>query len=60
MGLERYVVDAVVLERRNPRELARLHGISKSRIYALLARFHEGGYDALTPRSDAHAPALTR
>jgi transposase InsO family protein len=51
MGLERYVVDAVVLERRNPRELARLHGVSKSWIYALLARFREGGYDALTPRS---------
>src|SRR5258708_7000981 len=51
MGLERYVVDAVVLERRNPRELAQLHGISKSWIYALLARFREGGYEALTPRS---------
>jgi transposase InsO family protein len=51
MGLERYVVDAVVLERRNPRELARLHGVSTSWIYALLARFREGGYDALTPRS---------
>src|SRR5258708_9371692 len=51
MGLERYVVGAVVLDRRNPRELAQLHGISKSWIYALLARFREGGYEALTPRS---------
>jgi transposase InsO family protein len=51
MGLERYVVDAVVLEGRSPREIARLHGISKSWIYALLARFHAGGYEALLPRS---------
>jgi transposase InsO family protein len=51
MGLERYVVDAVVLERRNPRELARDHGISRSWIYELVARYRTGGYDALTPRS---------
>ncbi len=51
MGLERYVVDAVVLEGRSPREVARLHGISKSWIYQLVSRFRAGGYDALTPRS---------
>ena len=51
MGLERYVVDAVVLEGRSPRELARLHGISKSWIYQLVTRFRAGGYDALTARS---------
>lgn len=51
MGLERYVVDAVVLEQRSPREIARLHGISKSWVYELLARFREGGYEALSPRS---------
>jgi len=51
MGLERYVVDAVVLEGRSPREIARLHGISKSWIYALVARFREGGYGALVARS---------
>jgi transposase InsO family protein len=51
MGLERYVVDAVILERRSAREIASRHGISKSWIYALLARFREGGYDALIPRS---------
>ncbi len=51
MGLERYVVDAVVLEGRSPRELARLHGISKSWVYELVSRYREGGYDALTPRS---------
>ena len=51
MGLERYVVDAVVLERRNPGELARTHGISRSWIYELVARYRAGGYDALSPRS---------
>ncbi|HUY10420.1 MAG TPA: helix-turn-helix domain-containing protein [Candidatus Dormibacteraeota bacterium] len=51
MGLERYVVDAVVLEQRSPREIARLYGISKSWVYELLARVREGGYEALSPRS---------
>jgi transposase InsO family protein len=51
MGLERYVVDAVVLEGRRPGEIAAAHGISRSWVYALVARFREGGYEALTPRS---------
>ena len=51
MGLERYVVDAVVLEGRRPSEIARLHGISRSWLYQLLARYREGGYAALQPRS---------
>ncbi len=51
MSLGRYLVDAVLIERRSPSELARQHGISRSWIYALVARFREGGYAALTPRS---------
>jgi transposase InsO family protein len=51
MGLERYVVDAVVLEGRSPSEIARRHGISRSWLYRLLARYREGGYPALVPRS---------
>jgi transposase InsO family protein len=51
MGLERYVVDAVVLEGRSPSEIARLHGISRSWLYRLLGRYREGGYAALAPRS---------
>jgi len=51
MGLERYVVDAVVLEGRSPREIARLHDISKSWIYELVARYRAGGYAALEARS---------
>lgn len=51
MGLERYVVDAVVLEGRSPTEIARIHGISRSWLYRLLERYHDGGYAALAPRS---------
>ncbi len=51
MGLGRYVVDAIVLERRSPSELARSHHISRSWIYELVARYRAGGYAALEPRS---------
>src|SRR5262245_24478516 len=51
MGLERYIVDAVVLEGRSPTEIARRHGISRSWLYQLVARFRDGGYPALVPRS---------
>ena len=54
MGLGRYVVDAIVLEGRSPRELAKSHGISRSWIYELVARYRQGGYAALEPRS--HRP----
>ena len=50
-GLARYVVDAVVLEGRSAREVAMAHGISKSWIYELIARYRDGGYEALEPRS---------
>jgi transposase InsO family protein len=51
MGMARYVVDAVLLEGRSAREVARAHGISKSWIYELIARYRIGGYEALEPRS---------
>jgi transposase InsO family protein len=50
-ALGRYIVDAVVLERRSPTELARDHGISRRWIHKLVKRFKEGGYAALAPRS---------
>lgn len=49
-GLGRYVVDAVVLEGRSAGEVAQAHGISRSWIYELIARYRAGGYDALEPR----------
>src|SRR5690242_11102072 len=51
MGMARYVVDAVVLEGRSVREVARAHGLSKTWIYELLGRYRDGGYEALEPRS---------
>jgi transposase InsO family protein len=51
MGLGRYVVDAIVLEGRSPSELARTHHLSRSWIYELVARYRQGGYAALEPRS---------
>ena len=51
MGLERYVVDAVLLEKRGVGEVANAHGISRFWLYKLLARFRVGGYAALEPRS---------
>src|SRR5215831_4304422 len=66
MGMGRYVVDAVLLEGRSAREVARAHGISKSWIYELIRRYREGGYQALEPRSkrprswghETHAPLV--
>jgi transposase InsO family protein len=51
MGLERYVVDAVLIEKRSPTEIARAHGISRSWLYELIARVKGGGYEALAPQS---------
>src|SRR2546428_5015858 len=53
MELARYVVDAVVLEGRSYREVARAHGVSKSWVAKLVGRFREGGYPGIEPRSRA-------
>src|SRR5438128_1432521 len=47
MGLGRYVVDAVLIEKRSPTEIAKAHGISRSWLYALIARVRGGGYEAV-------------
>jgi transposase InsO family protein len=51
MGVERYVVEAVVLEGRSRRDVARSAGISKGWVDKLVERYRAGGYDALQPRS---------
>ncbi len=51
MGVERYVVDAVILERRSRRDVARCAGISKGWVDKLVERYRAGGYEALQPRS---------
>lgn len=51
MQLQRFVVDAVVLEGRSIREVARSYGVSKSWVAELVRRYRAGGYEALEPRS---------
>jgi transposase InsO family protein len=47
----RYLVEAHVLEGRSVSELAAAHGVHRSWIYKLLARYRDGGLQALEPRS---------
>ncbi len=50
-GVERYVIEAILLEGASPSALARTHQVSRSWIYELRERFKQGGYEALEPRS---------
>jgi len=49
----RYLVEAHLLEGRSVSELAATHGVHRSWIYKLLARYREGGYEALERGSRA-------
>ena len=60
MDLARYLVDAVVVEHRSLREIARAHGNSKSWVAVLVARYRVGGYEALTPKSKRPKTSPTR
>jgi transposase len=51
VGMGRYLVEAVLVEGRSVSELSRNHEVSRWWIYKLLARYREGGYPALEPRS---------
>jgi transposase InsO family protein len=51
MGVERYVIEAVVGEGRSHREVAKSAGVSKAWVTKLVARYREGGEPALEPRS---------
>ncbi len=51
MRLGRFLVEAVVVSGASPTQLARSHGISRSWLDRLLARYREGGYEAVEPRS---------
>src|SRR5437762_9846777 len=61
MDLARYVVEAVVLEGRSYREVARAHGVSKSWVAKVVGRYRAGGDEAIEPRSRApkHIPHRT-
>jgi transposase InsO family protein len=49
----RYLVEAHLVEGRSVAELAAAHGVHRSWVYKLLARYREGGYEALESRSRA-------
>jgi transposase InsO family protein len=51
MALADYLVAAVLIEGRPVAEVAADHGVSRSWLYELLARYREGGDDGLRPRS---------
>jgi len=51
MELAEFVVQAVLVEKRSVREVARSHGVSKTWLYELLARYKQGGEEALQKRS---------
>jgi transposase InsO family protein len=56
--LAAFVVQAVLVEKRSVRQVAREHGISKTWLYELLARYRCGGEAALAKRSrrPRHSP----
>jgi transposase InsO family protein len=60
LDVARYLVDAVVLEGRSYREVAGSHGVSKSWVAALVARYRSGGYEAIAPRSKAPGRVANR
>lgn len=51
MDLARYAVEAVVLEGRSYRDVAKAHGVSKSWVGKLVGRYRQGGFEAIEPRS---------
>ena len=55
-----YLVEAHVVEGRSVSELAAAHGVHRSWIYKLLARYRAGGYGALERRSRAPRSSPSR
>src|SRR2546428_9103658 len=51
MDVGRYLVEAHLRERRSVAELARVHGVHRSWMYKLLARYRAEGEAGLVPRS---------
>ena len=60
MDLAGYVVNAVLVEKRSVAEVAKAHGVSRSWLYELLARYREGGDEGLRPRSRRPRSSPTR
>jgi transposase InsO family protein len=60
MDLAGYVVNAVLVEGRSVKEVCESHGISRSWLYELIARYREHGDDGLTPQSKRPRSSPTR
>ncbi len=58
--MARYLVEAHVLEGRPVSELAAAHGVHRSWIYKLLARYRDGGYEALAAALETAAVLQAR
>lgn len=51
MNKARYLVEAHVVEGRSVKELCAVHAVHRSWLYKLIARYKEGGWSALEPRT---------
>lgn len=51
--LARYVVDAVLIAKRSYRDVAASHGVSIGWVAKVVARYRQGGYEAIDARSRA-------
>ena len=60
MDMAAYLVTAVLVEGRSAREVAAAHGVSKSWVYELLARYRQGGEAGLAARSRRPKRSPTR
>jgi len=60
MRLGRFLVEAVVVSGASPTKLAREHGISRSWLHRLIARYKLGGFEAVGPRSRRPRSSPTR
>ena len=60
MDLAGYVINAVLVEGRSVAEVAADHGVSRSWLYELLARYHQAGEEGLKPQSRRPKVSPTR
>ncbi len=60
MDLAGYVINAVLVEGRSVKEVCQAHGISRSWLYELIARYREQGDEGLRPQSKRPRSSPTR
>ena len=60
MDLAGYVINAVLVEGRSVAEVCESHGVSRSWLYELIARYREAGEEGLRPQSKRPHSSPTR